>query len=45
MIVAVTKYNIADAARVHALSWQDSHKEFCSLHLSPHTRFSNRKRI
>lgn len=30
MIVAVTKYNIADAAKVHALSWQDSHREFCS---------------
>ncbi len=30
MIVAVTKSNIADAARIHALSWQDSHKAFCT---------------
>lgn len=30
MIVAVTKYNLFDAARIHALSWQASHKAFCT---------------
>lgn len=30
MIVEVTKDNIIDAARIHSLSWKDSHKEFCS---------------
>lgn len=30
MIVRVTKQNVADAAKIHALSWQESHRAFCT---------------
>lgn len=30
MIVEVTKDNIIDAAKIHSLSWKDSHRSFCS---------------
>jgi len=30
MIQVVTEENIEQAARVHALSWRESHQEFCS---------------
>ena len=30
MIVTVNEANLALAARIHALSWQDSHRAFCS---------------
>ncbi len=38
MIVPVTEKNLSDAARVHTLSWQDSHKAFCTPEfLAKHT--------
>lgn len=30
MIVPVNKSNIDEAARIHAVSWQESHRTFCS---------------
>lgn len=30
MIVAVDERNLLQAARVHSISWQDSHRSFCS---------------
>ncbi|MBE6081156.1 GNAT family N-acetyltransferase [Sporanaerobacter sp. PP17-6a] len=30
MIVMVTKDNLVQAATIHSVSWQDSHKAFCS---------------
>ncbi len=28
-IVPVTEENISDAARIHSISWQESHRSFC----------------
>ena len=30
MIIRVSEKNIQEAAKIHSLSWKDSHKEFCS---------------
>ena len=43
MIAAVTNENIAAAARIHSLSWQESHRAFCSagfvaVHTPEHQR-------
>ena len=43
MIVPVDESNILDAALIHSISWQDSHRSFCSpdfvaLHTPEHQR-------
>ena len=30
MVIPVTEENISDAARIHSISWQESHRSFCS---------------
>ena len=30
MIIKVTEENLKDAARIHSLSWRESHKDFCT---------------
>ena len=30
MVIPVTDENIADAARIHSISWQESHRAFCN---------------
>ena len=43
MIIEVDKKNIFDAARIHSISWQESHRTFCErefvkLHTPEHQR-------
>ncbi|MBQ8489823.1 MAG: GNAT family N-acetyltransferase [Pseudobutyrivibrio sp.] len=30
MVIPVTEENISDAARIHSVSWQESHRSFCN---------------
>ncbi|WP_294318832.1 GNAT family N-acetyltransferase [Pseudobutyrivibrio sp.] len=30
MVIPVTEENLSDAARIHSVSWQESHRSFCS---------------
>ena len=30
MVIPVTEENISDAARIHSISWQESHRSFCN---------------
>ena len=44
MIVEVTRENLLSAAEIHAESWRDSHRAFCSeAFVSQHTTARQRK--
>ena len=50
MIVPVNETNILQAAQIHSVSWQDSHRSFCSpdfvaLHTPEHQREYLREKL
>ena len=43
MIIKISEKNIQQAAEIHSITWQDSHKDFCSIRFIEQHNIQNQR--